>query len=683
MHFKSFLLLNLLIAFCIISHFAYAQEPLQPTSMVLTHWMTPEEFLRRNEIGLGFTPTPPPPAPVTNLAEFNYNEGVLIRYPFGIPMILIKELSEVGDVITIVANQSQQNSVYNQYASNGVNLSNCSFLIAPTNSYWTRDYGPWFVINGENKVGIVDFPYNRPRPSDDDIPVKLASYMNVPLYGMNVIHTGGNYMCDGMGGAASTNLVYTENPSLTPTQIHQMMMDYLGIVNYHVRPDPNGTYIDHIDCWAKFLDVDKILIRQVPPSHSQYNLIEQAAAYWQSAISSYGTPYQVFRVNTPNDQPYTNSFIFKDHVFVPLTGNTMYDNAALQVYQNALPGYEVIGVYQNPSTPWEPTDALHCRTHEVADKYMLFVKHLPIVDTLPCDEDYLIATYIKSLCDSAIIADSTRVFYSVDNGPYQILPLTFQANDQYTALIPRQAFGSNIRYYLQASDKSGRNAFHPLIGAPDPHSFMIGQGIHPHILLSTNLIDTSCYTGQTVNVPVLISNTGYADLNWVLQMDSASSHWLSSSSAMGTIPPGSIQDIIFTLDATFLGSGLYETWVFVQSNDPDSPLDSIFVQFNVNSGIGIENENSLLARVKVWPNPFSNQMFLEFQLNQPTSILIEIFNSSGQLVKKLASDYLDSGVNRYVWNFAESSFSSLPNGLYLIRISTPQSQNIIKVMHRR
>jgi hypothetical protein len=47
------------------------------------------------------------------LAEFNYNEGVLFRYPFGIPMILIKELSEVCDVITIVANQSQQNSVYN------------------------------------------------------------------------------------------------------------------------------------------------------------------------------------------------------------------------------------------------------------------------------------------------------------------------------------------------------------------------------------------------------------------------------------------------------------------------------------------------------------------------------------------------------------------------------------------
>ena len=75
---KSFILLNVLIVVAALCHFTFAQEPLQCTSIVLTHWMTPDEFLRRSEIGRGFTPTPPPPAPVTNLAEFNYNEGVLI-----------------------------------------------------------------------------------------------------------------------------------------------------------------------------------------------------------------------------------------------------------------------------------------------------------------------------------------------------------------------------------------------------------------------------------------------------------------------------------------------------------------------------------------------------------------------------------------------------------------------------
>ena len=28
------------------------------------------------------------------------------------------------------------------------------------------------------------------------------------------------------------------------------MEDYYGIETYHVVPDPNNTYIDHIDCWV-------------------------------------------------------------------------------------------------------------------------------------------------------------------------------------------------------------------------------------------------------------------------------------------------------------------------------------------------------------------------------------------------------------------------------------------------
>ena len=41
---------------------------------------------------------------------------------------------------------------------------------------------------------------------------------------------------------------------------------------------------------------------------------------------------------------------------------TSRDQAALAVYQTALPAYDVIGVFGDPRHPWENTDALHCRT---------------------------------------------------------------------------------------------------------------------------------------------------------------------------------------------------------------------------------------------------------------------------------------------------------------------------------
>ena len=128
-----------------------------------------------------------------------------------------------------------------QYANNGVDLGNCSFLIAPTNTYWTRDYGPWFVYN-ETAGGmeIVNFTYNRPRPLDDAIPEKYANDQGLTLNYMDLVHAGGNYMTDGQGIAVSSDLVYTENPGKTPEDIDQIVADNLGIRTYYVVPDALG-----------------------------------------------------------------------------------------------------------------------------------------------------------------------------------------------------------------------------------------------------------------------------------------------------------------------------------------------------------------------------------------------------------------------------------------------------------
>src|SRR5690606_29541395 len=116
--------------------------------------------------------------------------------------------------------------------------------------------------------------------------------------------------------------------------------------------DPQATYLKHIDTWAKFLDVDKILIAEVPPGHPHYDEHELVADYFASQTSAYGTPYQVFRVYTPGGEPYTNSLIVNDRVYVPIVSSSWNDEA-LAVYEAAMPGYEVL-----PFTgSWLSTDA--------------------------------------------------------------------------------------------------------------------------------------------------------------------------------------------------------------------------------------------------------------------------------------------------------------------------------------
>lgn len=479
-----------------------------PNSM--PHWMTPDELERINEIGKGFIETLPPVGPVRQTAEFERMQGVLIRYPFGIPVDLIREMSLVTNVVTIVATTTERNTVVSTYLSSGIDTSKCDFLIAPSDSYWTRDYGPWYVVNGSDEVGICDFVYNRPRPTDDDIPVQMAPFLNEPLYGMNLIHTGGNYMTDGMGVAASTDLVYVESGQ-TSAQVDQKMLDYLGIDNYHVVPDPNTTTtIDHIDCWSKFLDVDKILIRSVPVSDPDYDELEASAAYFASQRSSYGNYYQVYRAYSPNGEPYTNSLILNDHVFVPIM-NTVNDAPALAVYQAAMPGYTIVGVL-NTVAPWMSTDALHCRTRGVVDKEMLHIYHVAKVLNQPAIGGYEISARIVSYGGNTINLSSTRVYYKINSGSWNSLPM-IMSKGNYTATIPQQALGSTVSYYIHSEDNSGRVENHPLIGEADPHQFTVAN--LPDITISEpDTLRVSAAPFSSVLGSFGIGNAGTAVLNF-------------------------------------------------------------------------------------------------------------------------------------------------------------------------
>ena len=121
------------------------------------HYLSEEEMNQPFDATRDFYVTDPPEGPVRNVAEYDQMQAVLVRYPFGIPIELVREMAEDIEVVTLVANASQQQTVLSQYENANVNTDNCSFLIAPTDSYWTRDYGPWFVFDGNDAARNCQF----------------------------------------------------------------------------------------------------------------------------------------------------------------------------------------------------------------------------------------------------------------------------------------------------------------------------------------------------------------------------------------------------------------------------------------------------------------------------------------------------------------------------------------------
>lgn len=513
----------------------------------------------------------PPPEPVCNPGEWEPMSGVLIRYPLGIPMSLVAEYSENVEVKTIVSSISQMNTVISQYQSGGVNLSHCTFLIAPTNSIYTRDYGPWYIFTGQNVQGITDFYYNRPaRPDDNVIPIVLGDSLNIPVYYMALTATGGNYMSDGMGIAMSTNLIYNKNSGLTPAQVDKLIRQFTGN-DYVVMTDILTSGIHHIDCWAKFLDPGRLLVKRLTPTNTQ---LEANVAFFQSQVSSYGKPYKVIRVDCASSTPYTNSLIVNNKVFVPLFNNAL-DAQAMQVYRQTMPGYEILGY----TGSWYSDDAIHCRGMGMTDRYMLRIVHRPLFDAVNAGQSFTVGARIHRYSNQPFINGTPVINWKNRTGTWNTVPMTLVAADSFTAVIPPQTNNTTVYYYIHAEDDSGRSENHPYIGAPGAHRFNVlapgGEDValtpvNPPIIIPAN--------GGSFSYNIDIHNNSTLLLKiwfWtMIRMPSGSQTGPALGPVLLTMNPGSA--IVRQRSQNIPGSypaGSYEYFGYVGTY-PSAPLDS-------------------------------------------------------------------------------------------------------------
>ena len=540
----------------------FAQPIYNEAGIRLYHTPSKEEldWAKANNIKSVTVPTAPPSGQLRPIAEFEPAEAVLIAYPsgtgFGIPVSLIKEMAKDTKVITIVSSTSQQSTVLSQYNSSGVNTANCEFLIASLNSYWTRDYGPWFMAIDNSDVAIYDFNYNRDRPSDNQINTKLATYLSnngvqINRYASTYNLAGGNFMNDGTSQAASSLEQFNEdNPGWTASQIQAHFLEYMGIEQYNLLNDALGAYINHIDCWGKYLAPDKVMIGQVPSSNPRYAAYEAAANFFaNNCTSPYGTPMRVYRVYTPgttsNPTPYTNSLILNKKVFVPQTGNSN-DAAAIQSYKNAMPGYEVFGINYNY---WESTDALHCRTHEIADRCMLYIKHQPRFGEIANTGNVNFSAELYSYCNNTIYSDSVIVYIKSSNSDYVGYNMVNTSNNTWEVSVSGLP-SDTIKYYIFAADESGRRECHPYIGAPDPHKFIL-TGTPPDapvLALDKTSSSVMIYTGVTlVKDTITISNLGTTELTFEIDEIEFPVNF-TVTPVEGALQPDNSQILILTYD---------------------------------------------------------------------------------------------------------------------------------------
>lgn len=317
-------------------------------------------------------PFAPPTGSVRAEAEFEANEGIMIRWgnynALHTEMVVpLTTATPPSTVYIVVSGSSQQASAASALQGGGADLSHVRFVTAASDSVWIRDYGPRFIVDSGRRA-IVDHTYNRPRPNDNLIPIAVGNYLGESVYAMPLVHGGGNFHLFADRDAYMTRLIVNENPGLTEQQIQDTYTNYQGLDVTLTDPFPSGfDSTQHIDMWMLPMANGKVLVSEYAASESG-GIPKAVSDATANLMADRG--YTVFR--TPGwssggtHYTYANSVIVNNVVLIcRFNGQATRNAQARAAYESAMPGYDVIDV--DCSSIIQQAGAIHCIVMHVPD----------------------------------------------------------------------------------------------------------------------------------------------------------------------------------------------------------------------------------------------------------------------------------------------------------------------------
>ena len=472
----------------------------------LPKWSTPEEAKNlefyKGTIGANpFTITTPPSAPLRSIAEWEELSGVCITWETGtgdkyrpILIAIAKEVVKQCSLYVLCDNCSNAQS---WLGASGV-TSNVQYITGNHNSIWIRDYGPNSGYTSDvDSLVMVDWIYNRSRPYDNAASSVLGTATGIPVYEMStaptdLVHTGGNYMTDGLGNAFSSKLVLTENSSAgiynltdkTEQEVKDLMDDWMGQTSYALMDVLPYDGIHHIDMHMKLLDESTLMVGEYPAGTADGPTIEANLQYVLSNFTDpWGNPYKIIRVPQPDDWNnkfpnqsssyyvnYANALFLNEVVLIPKYG-IPEDTTAERIWQESLPGYTIVPL--DCKIIIQAGGAIHCITKEVGAESPIWITHerLPEVTSVT---NWSYKVEAKIMHKDGIAA--AKVYYAIDartNFQTADMTLTDAQNNIWTGYIPPQADGKKVYYYIEGEANGGKKQVRPIVAPEGAWEFEI------------------------------------------------------------------------------------------------------------------------------------------------------------------------------------------------------------------
>lgn len=471
-----------LLLFLVVGHLGFAQQQSLPIG-----FSDDEKALVRNfqfkTSGLADAPT----GNVRAAAEWEEVEYLVLSWDGAFKNILQQVVAASVKECKVVIVAKNKSSVESFLSSKGIDMNKVTVINRNTDSIWIRDFGGNTIYS--NDVGdraLTDWIYNRPRRNDDKVPSAHSKQLNIPIYETNIgkddlVNTGGNYMSDGLGNAFASELILEENQAGNPynvsvkneAQIDDIMKRYMGIKNYIKMTVLPYDEIHHIDMHMKLLDEETLLVSQYPNGVADGPQIEKNLKYVLDNFKSpFGTPYRVFRVNSPKDRrgsypdkrgsycTYANATFVNKSILIPVYRPEV-DKPALDVYRKLMPGYNIVGIDVDESGEdlIARGGAIHCITHTIGVANPLWIVHQPVRESV-AKQEISLSAMIKH---NSGVKSAKVLWRKKGDNEFKASNMTSKGNDNWEASLPVEASGYNVEYYIEATANSGKTLARPIV----------------------------------------------------------------------------------------------------------------------------------------------------------------------------------------------------------------------------
>ncbi len=235
-------------------------------------------------------------------------------------------------------------------------------ITLPINDSWTRDTGPTFLLDAEQRLAGVDWIHNAWGGNypdcalDNQIAGNIVRETQARSFQAPLVMEGGSFHVDGEGTVLTSKeclLNANRNPQLTKEEIEHYLCSFLGAekiiwLNKGLIGDETDGHVDEIAC---FIAPGKVLaLISSDKSDVNYSILHENLELLKSAKDARGRALEIFTVEQPpatylGDErltlSYINFYLANQGIVMPAFGHEKEDKAAYELFCRLFPNYHI------------------------------------------------------------------------------------------------------------------------------------------------------------------------------------------------------------------------------------------------------------------------------------------------------------------------------------------------------